>query len=42
MGRGIGVGLFSPWVFDRVRQDHRWGGVGWGGVGWGGVQCDLV
>ena len=27
MGRGIGVGLFSPWVFDRVRQDLRWSGV---------------
>ena len=22
--RGIGVGLFSPWVFHRVRRVHRW------------------
>ena len=27
--RGIGVGLFSPRVFDRVRQDHRLGWVAW-------------
>ena len=32
VGRGIGVGLFSTWVFDRVTQDHRWGGVVWGTV----------
>ena len=30
--RGIGVGLFSPWVFDSVRQDHRLGWVAWGVV----------
>ena len=30
--RGRGFGLFSPWVFDRVRQDHRLGWLAWGVV----------
>ena len=37
MGREIGVGIFSPWVFERVRRDHKRDTCGLGGLdGWWG------